>query len=98
MEDVELFALAMGVVSPWLVKKVTLEEQEQRVTINLDFERGARFACSESGRAGLAVHDTETERWRHLTSSSSGHHRSGSQDALSGEWGASGEGTVVAPG
>ena len=66
MEDVELFALAMGVVKPWLVKEVTLEEQERRVTIDLDFERGARFACSECGSAGLAVHDTEAKRWRHL--------------------------------
>lgn len=60
-----LFARALGVSEPWLVSGVEFDEGERRLTIRLDFRRGARFP--HEGHDGVhPVHDTRIKRYRHL--------------------------------
>lgn len=57
MQPAELFAVGLGIVSPW--KIVEFEFLDGEVHISVDFERGARFD-------GKPVHDTMDRKWRHL--------------------------------
>lgn len=57
MQPAELFAVGLGLTSPW--KIVDIEFIEGEVHIMVDFERGARFG-------GFEVHDTVNRKWRHL--------------------------------
>ena len=57
MQASELFALGLGLTSPW--KIVDIEFIEGEVHIKIDFERGSRFE-------GCEVHDTSERKWRHL--------------------------------
>lgn len=71
MEDwalLEVFGAALGLVSPWQVLSVQFDDLLGRIEIGLDFPRGSRFACPESGCANRVcpVHDTMEKRWRHL--------------------------------
>jgi transposase len=64
MRDVDLFEQALGLSAPWPVTDCTFEQR--RLALRIDFEKGARFACSQCARDGCAVHDSETKTWRHL--------------------------------
>lgn len=57
VQPTELFALGLGLTSPW--KIVDFEFLDGEVHIYIDFERGAKFD-------GLPVHDTSEKVWRHL--------------------------------
>jgi len=57
MTPEELFAMGLGLSSPWLVVSSRIENEE--LHIELDFEPGARFS-------GRPVHDTVPRTWRHL--------------------------------
>lgn len=57
MRESELFAVGLGIVSPWNI--VDLQLLEGEVHVRVDFERGARFE-------GNPVHDTVERTWRHL--------------------------------
>lgn len=57
MRESELFAIGLGIVSPW--KIVDLELLEGEVHVRVDFERGSRFE-------GKPVHDTVERTWRHM--------------------------------
>jgi len=57
VRESELFALGLGIVSPW--KIVDLDFREGEVHVRVDFEKGSRFN-------GLSVHDTVERCWRHL--------------------------------
>jgi transposase len=57
VRESELFALGLGIVTPWNV--VDLDFREGEVHVSVDFEKGARFG-------GLPVHDTVERTWRHL--------------------------------
>ena len=57
MRESELFAVGLGIVSPWKIVKLELLEGE--VHVHVDFERGARFD-------DRPVHDTVDRTWRHL--------------------------------
>lgn len=68
----DLFRLALGLAEPWFVSDVRLDltdpagVQPGELRIRLDFQPGGRFACSQCGSAGLAVHDTMQRTWQHL--------------------------------
>jgi hypothetical protein len=49
----ELFARALDLREPWVVRQVTLDQDAGAMVIEIDFERGARFAVlGEKGRHG----------------------------------------------
>ena len=66
MPDVNLFQRALGLEEPWEVVGVEFDAAERRLDLRIDFAKGSRFSCSECGRAGCKVHDTEEKTWRHL--------------------------------
>ena len=66
MRDTDLFQLALGLQSPWLVTRSEFAVGPGQLDLYVDFPRGSRFACAECGREGCAVHDTKDETWRHL--------------------------------
>jgi transposase len=60
-----LFETALGITEPWYVHGVDFDEKAKRVTIELDFVAGTRFAHPEA--PGLhPVHDTQIKLLRHL--------------------------------
>jgi transposase len=61
----ELFESALGIKAPWSVRSVGFDEAAKRLTVQVDFESGTRFAVS--GHAGEhPVHDTVSKTYRHL--------------------------------
>ena len=65
MQDTDLFQLALGLSSPWMVTRSEFDAADGRLDLYVDFPRGSRFACAECGREGCAVPDTKEETWRH---------------------------------
>ena len=66
MQDTDLFQLALGLASPWMVTRSGFDAVDGRLDLYVDFPRGSRFACAQCGREGCAVHDTKRDTWRHL--------------------------------
>jgi transposase len=66
MRDTDLFQLALGLSSPWMVTRSEFDAEGGQLDLYVDFPRGSRFACAQCGREGCAVHDTQEETWRHL--------------------------------
>lgn len=61
----QLFESALGIKAPWSVRSVESDEAAKRLTVQIDFEAGTRFAVS--GHVGEhSVHDTVTKTYRHL--------------------------------
>lgn len=65
MQDKELFQIALGIKSPWYIKDLELNIQEEQVTIYIDFERGSKFECPECNKL-CSAYDTKEKVWRHL--------------------------------
>jgi len=66
MRDTQLFQLALGIDSPWLVSATDFDAEKKRLDIEIDFKTGSRFACPECKAADCPVHDTTAKTWRHL--------------------------------
>jgi transposase len=61
----KLFETALGIATPWFVKAVAFDEAARVLTVQIDFQRGSRFAVATE--TGLhPVHDTVTKTYRHL--------------------------------
>lgn len=64
-----LFSAALGLLPPWKVVKVSFDAKAAEgrgiLRMEIDFEPGARFPCSDCGEASPA-HDTSPQEWRHL--------------------------------
>jgi transposase len=60
-----LFAVALGITSPWEVEGVSFSKENERLDIKIGFRRGATFPCPVCGTAA-PVHDTIEKSWRHL--------------------------------
>jgi len=59
MRDTEALQLALGVVPPWLVARVCSDADAQRLDIDIDFAKGARFACPNLGAVERSAYDAE---------------------------------------
>jgi len=58
-----LFSVALGIVEPLYIEEIVFDGD---LHIDLNFQRGSKFACSECGEEGLPVYDTVKKTWRHL--------------------------------
>jgi len=68
MDTTELYAVLLGLTSPWDVVDVLIDEAENRVDVHVDHEPGIRFPCPQCGDL-LSVYDhTPVRAWRHLDS------------------------------
>lgn len=65
MNPESLFAVALGIISPWQVEGVEFSKESKRLDIKIGFSRGATFACPVCGSPS-PVHDTSVKSWRHL--------------------------------
>ena len=59
MRDTDLFQLALGLQSPWMVTRSEFAVEDGQLDLHVDFPRGSRFACAECGDEGCAVHCRE---------------------------------------
>lgn len=66
MKENELFKMALGLKSPWEVKDVSFSVEEKRLDIDIDFPRGAEFACPVCGQKNCKAYDSQNSEWRHL--------------------------------
>jgi transposase len=66
MRDTDLFGMALGIASPWVVRRSDFDAAAKRLDIRLDFAKGSRFACPVCGAAGCPAYDSEDKTWRHL--------------------------------
>jgi len=66
MDPETLFGMALGLTSPWQVRRIEFSTETARLDIYLDFPRGATFHCPACGVAGTKAYDTAEEAWRHL--------------------------------
>lgn len=66
MKSEDIFALGLGLSSPWEVTSVHFEETNdgKELHIHIDFSRGSRFA-NDKGEM-VQAYDTEEKEWRHL--------------------------------
>ena len=67
MNSEQLFALALGLQSPWYIKEIDLQQSEGMVGelhIYLDFERGALFQIE--GQEPCKAYDSTDRTWQHL--------------------------------
>jgi transposase len=68
MDQNELFALGLGLTSPWKVVRSGLEDaggQTKILSVDIDFPNGEKFPCPECGKPS-AVYDSEIKQWRHM--------------------------------
>lgn len=66
MRSEDIFAMGLGLLSPWEVKSVSLEETPngKELHIHIDFSRGSRFLNDKGDQ--VPAYDTEEKVWRHL--------------------------------
>jgi len=68
MQDKELYQHILGLTSPWTVRDVKLDTENQEIRVQVDHPRGTKFCCSECQQE-LSCYDHGEERhWRHLDS------------------------------
>ena len=61
-----LFAAALGLQEPWKIENVNFDSDKSELTLELGFERGAKFPDPDDPSAACPVHDVREKRWRHL--------------------------------
>lgn len=69
MTQKELFSAALMIQKPWFVQEIKLDQQEGKLEIWIDFERGSEFYYEdeELGVKGhFKAYDTTQKTWRHL--------------------------------
>jgi transposase len=66
MRDIELFQAALGLTSPWVVRRSEFDPGQKPLDFDVGFARGARFACRACGAESCGVHDVKEKEWRHL--------------------------------
>jgi len=64
-----LFELALNISTPWYIKDIQFDQNEKRLDIYIDFQRGSTFHYeSDDGKinGNFKAYDTQEKRWRHL--------------------------------
>jgi transposase len=69
MDDTQLYAQILGIVSPWHVVRVELDLQAETVRVYLDYHKSkAQFTCPTCGQPSGVYDHREARSWRHLDS------------------------------
>jgi transposase len=69
MTQKELFAAALMIEKPWFIQEIKLDQENGKLEIWIDFERGSEFYYedTELGVKGhFKAYDTTQKTWRHL--------------------------------
>jgi transposase len=68
MDQNDLFAIGLGLATPWKVVRSGLEDSgpgSKILYVDIDFETGSKFPCPDCGKP-CAAYDSEVKRWRHM--------------------------------
>jgi len=65
MQEQKLFAAALGLQLPWYVSNLDFSLKNNKLNIEIDFERGSEFPCPCCGKPSKA-YDTKKQSWRHM--------------------------------
>ena len=65
MQDRDLYAQILGLVDPWQVRAVQLDQEEKEVRVTVAAKMTATFTCPECGKA-CPGYDSRERSWRHL--------------------------------
>jgi len=60
----QIFALALGITSPWKIEKVNFDPSISRLDIYLTFTKGYKFKAKDG--IEYTAHDTVSRQWEHL--------------------------------
>ena len=69
MQLEQLFASALGIVTPWKIISVEFDSKAKRMDIRVDFERGASFEYEDRAtgeKRSYKAYDKVEKQWRHL--------------------------------
>jgi transposase len=66
MRTVDVFRLLLGLQSPWLVNRVDISPEENRIDVWISHRKGARFPCPLCGLELSIVDHVASRTWRHL--------------------------------
>lgn len=58
MDENQLFVLELGLTPQGFIEKVSVDPEQMRLDLILDFKRGSKFLCPECESVGCPVHDT----------------------------------------
>ena len=68
MEDRDLYQQILGLSSPWTVREVQLDTEQEQIDVYVDHPSGTKFCCPVCDKS-LGIYDHSDERgWRHLDS------------------------------
>jgi transposase len=65
MRDTQLYAQILGVLPPWKVTQVELDNDDQDVAVHLKHGKPSALTCPECGKKA-PYYDARERRWRHL--------------------------------
>ncbi|MDH7567901.1 MAG: ISL3 family transposase, partial [Clostridiales bacterium] len=60
----QIFSQALNIQKPWYISRIEFKQEEKRLDIWVDFERGAKFSCPDCGEENCEIHDTVEKEWR----------------------------------
>ncbi|MBN1971094.1 MAG: ISL3 family transposase [Candidatus Delongbacteria bacterium] len=69
MRQEELFAIAIGIVTPWEITSIHLDTEKGELNINVDFIKGSEFEYISEETGEISRHkayDTSIKKWRHM--------------------------------
>ena len=66
MRDTELYTALLRLRPPWVIREVQLDLAADRVDVWFEEGTGAKWGCSECGRAVRLFDHAEERQWRHL--------------------------------
>ena len=65
-KTLSLFQAALGIQDPWYISDYKFSAEENKLSLQVDFKRGATFPCPDCGVEGAEPYDTKERTWRHL--------------------------------
>jgi transposase len=69
MEQKDLFAMAIGIQTPWHIETINLDIEKGELNINVDFSRGSLFNYQDETTKEIKrykAYDTSIKTWRHM--------------------------------
>lgn len=63
--ELDGLGVLLGVKSPWVLKKINVQNHTQVIDVYIEYERGSKFECPSCGEL-REVHDVNVKRIRHL--------------------------------
>ncbi len=66
MKDTQLYEQLLRLSKPWLVSRVELEIERNRITVHVECDKGVVWGDPETGQDRAHVHGWVEREWRHL--------------------------------